>query len=209
MDGATKIFREFFWSGSLRLLPRNVFPIAPSVVSLAHYLFQREKSFLCFQTTPRSPTKLPPKVSSHSKMCFKVLCSKCNKFTWSGIPNSSRKWSNQTTGCGMHIESALRGVPADQRCSCNSTSSHSGSHSSKPHTTKTGNNWESTLLFYNESLCNIIFWDTYTCVVIYSSVQKFFMARALHSEKVDGAESCLSLEKLTLHSQPTGLSQTP
>ncbi|KAI8800544.1 hypothetical protein BJ742DRAFT_841083 [Cladochytrium replicatum] len=37
-------------------------------------------------------------------MCYKVTCSICHKPTWSG--------------CGMHIESALRGVPKDQRCKC-------------------------------------------------------------------------------------------
>jgi len=37
-------------------------------------------------------------------MCSKVVCKKCQKFTWSG--------------CGEHIEEALHGVPADQRCTC-------------------------------------------------------------------------------------------
>jgi len=37
-------------------------------------------------------------------MCFKVVCSKCNKFTWSG--------------CGMHIEEALKDVPKSNRCNC-------------------------------------------------------------------------------------------
>lgn len=37
-------------------------------------------------------------------MCQKVTCRTCGKATWSG--------------CGLHIEDALRGVPAGQRCSC-------------------------------------------------------------------------------------------
>lgn len=37
-------------------------------------------------------------------MCQKVICSKCKKYTWSG--------------CGRHIEEALKGVPSHLRCSC-------------------------------------------------------------------------------------------
>jgi len=37
-------------------------------------------------------------------MCSKVVCPKCKLFTWSG--------------CGQHIEEALRGVPPNQRCKC-------------------------------------------------------------------------------------------
>lgn len=37
-------------------------------------------------------------------MCQRVTCSKCGKQTWSG--------------CGKHIEQALAGVPAAQRCTC-------------------------------------------------------------------------------------------
>eukprot|EP00039_Didymoeca_costata_P022372 m.4345 g.4345 ORF g.4345 m.4345 type:complete len:50 (+) comp2961_c0_seq1:162-311(+) len=37
-------------------------------------------------------------------MCYKVTCNACGKPTWQG--------------CGMHIESAMRGVPVDQRCKC-------------------------------------------------------------------------------------------
>ena len=40
-------------------------------------------------------------------MCQKVTCSRCGKATWSG--------------CGLHIEEALRGVPASQRCMCSSS----------------------------------------------------------------------------------------
>ena len=37
-------------------------------------------------------------------MCSPINCDKCGKVTW--------------TGCGQHIDEALAGVPADQRCTC-------------------------------------------------------------------------------------------
>lgn len=37
-------------------------------------------------------------------MCHRTTCKTCGKATWSG--------------CGQHIESALKGVPKDQRCTC-------------------------------------------------------------------------------------------
>ncbi len=37
-------------------------------------------------------------------MCHKVTCPQCHKATWEG--------------CGEHIEAALAGVPAEQRCIC-------------------------------------------------------------------------------------------
>ncbi|KAH6567087.1 hypothetical protein BASA61_007588 [Batrachochytrium salamandrivorans] len=37
-------------------------------------------------------------------MCRMVQCSKCTKPTWAG--------------CGMHIETALAGVPVESRCAC-------------------------------------------------------------------------------------------
>jgi hypothetical protein len=37
-------------------------------------------------------------------MCHRVQCHRCEKPTWAG--------------CGRHVEQALAGVPADQRCSC-------------------------------------------------------------------------------------------
>ncbi|KAK8805600.1 hypothetical protein WA158_002256 [Blastocystis sp. Blastoise] len=37
-------------------------------------------------------------------MCHQTTCQKCNKPTWSG--------------CGNHVESALGGIPEDQRCHC-------------------------------------------------------------------------------------------
>lgn len=42
-------------------------------------------------------------------MCSRMTCRGCGKPTWSG--------------CGAHIESALRGVPHDQRCKCRETKS--------------------------------------------------------------------------------------
>ncbi|MFS0867227.1 hypothetical protein AB3M83_07820 [Microbacterium sp. 179-B 1A2 NHS] len=37
-------------------------------------------------------------------MCSPVTCATCGKTTWAG--------------CGEHIDQALAGVAADQRCSC-------------------------------------------------------------------------------------------
>ena len=37
-------------------------------------------------------------------MCSRVRCRECGKSTWAG--------------CGAHIEQALRGVPAEERCKC-------------------------------------------------------------------------------------------
>lgn len=37
-------------------------------------------------------------------MCVTTTCTTCGKKTWAG--------------CGNHIEQALAGVPASQRCSC-------------------------------------------------------------------------------------------
>jgi hypothetical protein len=38
-------------------------------------------------------------------MCSPANCDNCGKITW--------------TGCGQHIEEALDGVPAENRCVCN------------------------------------------------------------------------------------------
>ncbi|MBU6242539.1 MAG: hypothetical protein KGP06_00600 [Acidobacteria bacterium] len=35
-------------------------------------------------------------------MCSKVRCKSCGKATWSG--------------CGQHVEEALRGIPENERC---------------------------------------------------------------------------------------------
>jgi hypothetical protein len=35
-------------------------------------------------------------------MCARVTCDQCGKATWAG--------------CGQHVDQALLGVPADQRC---------------------------------------------------------------------------------------------
>ncbi len=45
-------------------------------------------------------------------MCSPATCPRCGKTTW--------------TGCGNHIEQALAGVPAAQRCSCDSAASANG-----------------------------------------------------------------------------------
>ena len=37
-------------------------------------------------------------------MCHRVTCGSCGKATWSG--------------CGNHVEQALAGVPAQERCTC-------------------------------------------------------------------------------------------
>jgi hypothetical protein len=46
-------------------------------------------------------------------MCQRVHCSKCGKPTWSG--------------CGAHVEQALRGVPPEMRCHC-----HEGKRAASP-----------------------------------------------------------------------------
>lgn len=40
-------------------------------------------------------------------MCRQVKCKKCGKATWAG--------------CGQHIEQALAGVSAQNRCQCSTT----------------------------------------------------------------------------------------
>lgn len=37
-------------------------------------------------------------------MCSPARCGKCGKITWSG--------------CGMHVDQVMAGVPADRRCTC-------------------------------------------------------------------------------------------
>jgi hypothetical protein len=37
-------------------------------------------------------------------MCHRTTCRRCGKATWSG--------------CGNHIEQALKGVPKSERCAC-------------------------------------------------------------------------------------------
>ena len=51
-------------------------------------------------------------------MCARTNCNTCGKPTWSG--------------CGRHIESALRGVPVDQRCSCRESASTAAPTTSAP-----------------------------------------------------------------------------
>ncbi|SDL36901.1 hypothetical protein SAMN04488242_1251 [Tessaracoccus oleiagri] len=37
-------------------------------------------------------------------MCHRITCHHCGKPTWEG--------------CGLHVDEALAGVPAEDRCSC-------------------------------------------------------------------------------------------
>jgi len=37
-------------------------------------------------------------------MCSKIICNKCGKWTWSG--------------CGKHINTALKGIPKENICKC-------------------------------------------------------------------------------------------
>ncbi|MFC0705031.1 hypothetical protein ACT17Q_01305 [Cellulomonas sp. CW35] len=41
-------------------------------------------------------------------MCSPALCPRCGKVTW--------------TGCGMHVDDVMAGVPQDQQCTCQATS---------------------------------------------------------------------------------------
>ncbi|MDO5083699.1 hypothetical protein [Arachnia propionica] len=45
-------------------------------------------------------------------MCRKVTCKECHKPTWAG--------------CGQHVEQALAGVPASERCVCDQGTQPSG-----------------------------------------------------------------------------------
>jgi hypothetical protein len=45
-------------------------------------------------------------------MCHRVQCPTCGLATWSG--------------CGQHIEAALAGVPAAERCQCDAAPSTAG-----------------------------------------------------------------------------------
>lgn len=42
-------------------------------------------------------------------MCSRITCGKCKKPTW--------------TGCGQHIDQALKGVPKSERCRCRAEAS--------------------------------------------------------------------------------------
>ena len=46
-------------------------------------------------------------------MCSKVTCGTCKKPTWSG--------------CGQHIDQALKGVPKAERCRCRTEASQARS----------------------------------------------------------------------------------
>lgn len=43
-------------------------------------------------------------------MCYRTTCYKCGKPTW--------------TGCGMHIEAVLHGIPMSKRCNCGKSYMH-------------------------------------------------------------------------------------
>ena len=48
------------------------------------------------------PKEPPQRWKKRGGMCYQVQCKSCHKPTWSG--------------CGLHIEAALRGVPEADRC---------------------------------------------------------------------------------------------
>ncbi|MDQ3266228.1 MAG: hypothetical protein M3Y59_21695 [Myxococcota bacterium] len=50
-------------------------------------------------------------------MCSRVRCRKCSKVTWSG--------------CGAHVDSVMRGVPQEDRCTCAAASSAAPQASAK------------------------------------------------------------------------------
>jgi hypothetical protein len=37
-------------------------------------------------------------------MCNPAVCNRCKKITW--------------TGCGMHVETVMAGVPPERQCTC-------------------------------------------------------------------------------------------
>ncbi|RBO82427.1 hypothetical protein [Nocardia puris] len=45
-------------------------------------------------------------------MCYAVTCSTCKKTTWGG--------------CGAHVDSVLKSVPASRRCTCEPTPDRTG-----------------------------------------------------------------------------------
>ena len=51
-------------------------------------------------------------------MCYATKCGSCGKTTWGG--------------CGRHVDSALRGVPEAQRCTCNNSRSAASSGGDQP-----------------------------------------------------------------------------
>ncbi len=50
-------------------------------------------------------------------MCRSMTCRRCGKVTWAG--------------CGNHVDQVMRGVPKDQRCTCDGTAVQ-GSPSATP-----------------------------------------------------------------------------
>ncbi len=45
-------------------------------------------------------------------MCYEVTCSTCKKTTWGG--------------CGSHVDSVMKSVPASRRCECRQDSGSAG-----------------------------------------------------------------------------------
>lgn len=45
-------------------------------------------------------------------MCYPVTCSTCKKTTWGG--------------CGSHVDSVMKSVPASRRCTCEKKSAPTG-----------------------------------------------------------------------------------
>lgn len=51
-----------------------------------------------------------PRTSDWSPdVCYPVTCPRCRKTTWDG--------------CGAHVDQVMNAIPADRRCTCNSSSS--------------------------------------------------------------------------------------
>jgi hypothetical protein len=62
-------------------------------------------------------------------MCRRISCNRCNKITWSG--------------CGAHVDSVLRGVPMEDRCSCDAAKPSKASSAASGSTA--GPSWWSSL----------------------------------------------------------------
>ncbi len=43
-------------------------------------------------------------MDNSKRMCQRVICSVCNKITW--------------TGCGRHVDEVMAGVSPENRCKC-------------------------------------------------------------------------------------------
>lgn len=63
--------------------------------------------------TPRGIVAQDPYISEEEFMCYPVTCSTCKKTTWGG--------------CGSHVDSVMKSVPASRRCTCEATPRSTGS----------------------------------------------------------------------------------